>query len=53
MVEFEDGQPIIRQGEEGDAFYIVKSGKVECTKFDVANNRMHILVTLSRGDHFG
>lgn len=27
-LEFQDGQPIFRQGEIGSQFYIVKSGKV-------------------------
>ena len=39
MEEFYDGQSIIREGEDGDAFYIVASGRVLITRRDSAEAR--------------
>jgi hypothetical protein len=35
---FEDGQYIIRQGEQGDSFFIIEEGAVRCTQIK-ANGR--------------
>jgi serine/threonine protein phosphatase PrpC len=46
-VEFDRGRQIIREGEEGDAMYVVLSGKVGLHKGNVA------VAELGRGQHFG
>jgi len=30
--KFKPGQPVIKQGEEGDNLYVVESGALNCTK---------------------
>ena len=45
------GDLIIRQGEPGDAFYLIRLGKVEIVYRDAAGE--HILNQLARGDYFG
>jgi CRP-like cAMP-binding protein len=45
---------LIRQGEEGDYFYIIEEGSVACVKNGEDPNEQDILVReLSRGEHFG
>lgn len=46
------GDLIIREGEEGDALYIIKSGRVRITKFD-GHGVMRDLAILENGEHFG
>jgi len=29
---FKPGEPVIKQGDEGDNLYVVESGKLNCTK---------------------
>lgn len=48
-VRYERGHPIIRQGDEGDAFYIIKHGEVSC-RFD---NSQEEVRRLKAGDFFG
>ena len=45
--KFEDGENIVTQGENGDKFYIIKSGKV-----DILINNKYIR-TLNEKEHFG
>ena len=45
--KFEDGENIVTQGENGDKFYIIKSGKV-----DIFINNKYIR-TLNEKEHFG
>lgn len=33
-LNFVEGEKIIKQGDPGDLFYIIKSGNVSCTRFD-------------------
>jgi CRP-like cAMP-binding protein/ribonuclease BN (tRNA processing enzyme) len=44
---FRKGQDIIRQGEEGDRFYVVSLGKVQVIVDD------SVRAVLGKGDHFG
>lgn len=46
------GEIIIRQGDVGDRFYIVKSGRVEISVRDEKGQRM-VLAVLAKGDYFG
>ncbi len=45
------GENIINQNDEGDFYYILKSGK--CEVFRLANAKEIRLATLNAGDHFG
>ena len=46
------GDYIIKQGEEGDYYYIIKSGKCKVTRTSKANTQL-TLATLKEGDAFG
>ena len=48
---FADGDAIIRQGERGNAFFLVKDGTVKCTQ--TKQDREVELLTLGTGDYFG
>ncbi len=48
----EAGSVIVREGETGDRFYIIKSGIVQVTR-QTASAKALNLSTLSRGDYFG
>jgi len=48
---FVDGDAIIRQGERGNAFFLVKDGTVKCTQ--TKQDREVELLTLGTGDYFG
>ena len=45
---FAEGQEIIREGDDGGAFFIIESGAVQCTHRGKVVSR-----TLRRGDYFG
>ncbi len=47
-----EGDTIIKQGDEGDYYYIIKSGKCKVTKPSKTNSEL-VLATLSNGDAFG
>lgn len=46
------GEVVIRQGDEGDRFYIIKSGSVEISIGDGRQGKT-VLALLSKGDYFG
>ena len=46
------GDYIIKQGDEGDYYYIIKSGKCKVTRTSKANTQL-TLATLKEGDAFG
>jgi len=48
---YADGDTIIRQGECGNAFFLVKDGTVKCTQ--CKQDREVDLLTLGTGDYFG
>jgi len=52
---YRDGTYIIRQGDMGDAFYIIETGKVKCTvtKSKGSEASEVDLVTLEAGENFG
>lgn len=49
---FNDGQYIIRQGEEGSRFYIINEGEVRCTR-NVSQKQEEELIRLSPMEFFG
>lgn len=50
-VTFEPGEIILKEGEQGDSFYIVEDGEVEVST--TLEGKTVILASLSRGDIFG
>lgn len=50
-VQVKAGEVIIRQGEDGDNFYIVDEGK--CEVFVSQEDRNRLVSSLQRGDYFG
>ncbi|DAZ94562.1 TPA: hypothetical protein N0F65_004178, partial [Lagenidium giganteum] len=54
LQRFDDGEYIIRQGEEGNTFYIIVEGKVRCTSRGLgADAAEKELMMLYRGNYFG
>ncbi|CAM9441201.1 unnamed protein product [Chrysoparadoxa australica] len=54
QVHFKEGEYIIRQGEQGQTFYLIESGTVKCTQWKSINDRSEVLLlTLHDGDYFG
>mgnify|MGYP006268553571 CR=1 FL=1 len=51
--QFSAGQPVFRQGDRPDAFYVVRQGRVVVEDVDPETGNTRILRTLSRGDSFG
>ncbi|XP_026329932.1 cGMP-dependent protein kinase, isozyme 1-like [Hyposmocoma kahamanoa] len=49
---FSAGTPVVRQGDRGDKFYIIRGGKVMVTKRD-GNEAEQYVGTLGRGEFFG
>jgi CRP-like cAMP-binding protein/Zn-dependent protease len=47
------GQPIIRQGERADAFYVVRRGSMHVVEEDPEDGSERILRTLGAGESFG
>ncbi|XP_060739000.1 cGMP-dependent protein kinase 2 [Tachysurus vachellii] len=50
-VKFQENEVIVREGAEGDTFYIILNGEVEVTK--KVNGQQKLIRTLRQGDHFG
>jgi CRP-like cAMP-binding protein/thioredoxin reductase/Fe-S-cluster-containing hydrogenase component 2 len=51
IVSFERNQVILREGEEGDSFYLIRSGMVKLCR--IRQNREIVLTYLSAGQYFG
>jgi small-conductance mechanosensitive channel/CRP-like cAMP-binding protein len=51
-VVFSEGEYIIKQGEEGDTFFIINDGKVEVSAVD-PNNDVFLLRSMEKGGFFG
>ena len=47
------GSPIIRQGDEGDKFYVIKSGTVEVRRRPEGTEEETTVGRLGRGEYFG
>ena len=52
-VRFKAGATVIRQGEAGDSFYTIKSGKCAVTRKDTPQAEDQLLAELADGDCFG
>ena len=50
---FASGQPIVRQGEEGDRFFIIEAGEVTVEEQRGADDEPRVLTRLYPGNHFG
>jgi CRP-like cAMP-binding protein len=53
LVSFRPGQPVFRQGERADSFYVVRRGTVNVETEHPETGDIQILNTLRRGDSFG
>jgi len=51
--EFSKGETIFKEGDAGNAFYIIKSGAIEILKGDPLKNRQIRLAVRGEGDFFG
>jgi CRP-like cAMP-binding protein len=49
---FDDGNVVIKQGDSGDAFYIIESGEATVTQTDDKEVE-HTIKCLKKGDYFG
>jgi CRP-like cAMP-binding protein/Zn-dependent protease len=47
------GQPVVRQGDRPDAFYVVRRGILEVVEEDPETGARRLLRTLERGESFG
>lgn len=50
---FKAGESVIRQGEEGEHFYIIREGKCQVSRKTRKNPDGMVLATLTAGDNFG
>ncbi|MDD5203938.1 MAG: ATP-binding cassette domain-containing protein [Desulfobacterales bacterium] len=48
---YEEGEMVVREGEEGDRFYLIRSGRAEILK--EAEGRLRSMGTLGPGEFFG
>ncbi len=53
MLDYKPGDVVIKQGEDGDYFYIIKSGRALVTRPSPANPKGAKLAELQAGDNFG
>ena len=53
VVEFKSGDVIYRQGQNGDVFYIIDHGNVECLEFTSCPSDEKPLHTYGPGNTFG
>lgn len=51
--EVKHGQEVIRQGEQGDAYYIITEGAAEVHQLGVYDGKPHKIADLKAGDAFG
>jgi len=48
---YEEGEMVVREGEEGDRFYLIRSGRAEILK--ETGGRLKSMGTLGPGEFFG
>jgi CRP-like cAMP-binding protein/Zn-dependent protease len=53
LKQYPAGAAIFRQGEEADAFYVIRRGTVQIVEEDPESGAQRVLVTLGRGQAFG
>ena len=53
LKEYEPGEAVVVEGEEGDAMFLIKSGRVEVTTIDPRDKRRLTLARLGPGEFFG
>jgi CRP-like cAMP-binding protein len=54
-INYYKGEAILREGDEGEEFYIIEQGSCECLKlYDTKGRKGFVMVrTLKAGEHFG
>ncbi len=52
-IEVVEGQEIVRQGEPGDAFYVIEDGEAEVWELGLYDDEPQLVNELSMGDGFG
>ena len=52
-VEFHEGDQIIKQGDEGNTFYLLESGSAYATKEAEEDNEPVKVMSYNKGDYFG
>lgn len=54
-INYFKGEAIIREGDEGEEFYIIESGSCDCLKLHENKGRKGFVIvrTLTAGEHFG
>lgn len=50
---FEEGNPIVTEGEPGTNFYIIEDGSCSCFKNDAESGEDTFIRDLDTGDYFG
>lgn len=53
IVSAKAGEVVIRQGEAGDAFYIITSGRAEISHAGVGGSKDEVVAEIGEGDAFG
>jgi len=48
-----EGEPIIKEGDDGDCMYVLESGTLDCTKVFSGNTEPTFLKTYQPGEGFG
>jgi len=51
--QYSAGRAVFRQGDEADAFYVVRKGEIAIVEEDAAAGTTRVLKTLHRGESFG
>ncbi|XP_069598924.1 cGMP-dependent protein kinase 2 [Ranitomeya imitator] len=53
LERYENGEYIIREGEEGSTFFIIAKGQVKVTQSTEGFNEPQLIKTLQKGEYFG
>jgi CRP-like cAMP-binding protein/Zn-dependent protease len=53
LKEYSKGKAVFRQGDEADAFYVVRKGEVQIVEENPETGEARVLKTLARGESFG